>query len=91
VFLHLIVPVLGVAFLVPAFFAGTGIPVFSFVAPLSYPMNLAGLIVGAWYLAGIGVMIYLLVRRRASLERLSEPVDLEPAPTGTGVLAVEPG
>jgi hypothetical protein len=54
-------------------------------------MNLAGLIVGAWYLAGIGVMIYLLVRRRASLERLSEPVDLEPAPTGTGVLAVEPG
>jgi amino acid transporter len=74
-FLHAIVPVLGVAFLVPAFFAGTGIPVFSFVAPLSYPMNLAGPIVGAWYLAGIGVMIYLPVRRLASLENLAQSVE----------------
>ncbi|HEV7422919.1 MAG TPA: APC family permease [Mycobacterium sp.] len=97
VFLHVIVPVLGAAFLVPAFFAGTGIKAFSFVAELSYPMNLAGLIVGAWYLVGIGMAIYLLVRRRASLESLSESVDPEPvrmpapAPTGNGVLAVEPG
>ena len=81
VFLHLIVPVLGAVLLIPAFFAGAGIPVFSFASALSYPLNLAGPIVGAWYLIGIGVSIYLLRRRRASLERLSESVDAEPEPT----------
>jgi amino acid transporter len=95
VFLHLIVPVLGAALLIPAFFAGAGIPAFSFASPLSYPLSLAGPIVGAWYLIGIGVAIYLLRRRRASLERLSESVDLEPTPTPSytpkhaAVLAVE--
>jgi amino acid transporter len=95
VVLHVIVPVLGAAFLVPAFFAGTGIQAFSFVATLSYPMNLAGLMVGAWYLAGIGVVVYLLARRRASLDNLSESVDPEPtrvavrAPAFEGGLAVE--
>jgi amino acid transporter len=97
VFLHLIVPVLGAALLIPAFFAGAGIPVFSFASALSYPLNLAGPIVGAWYLIGIGVSIYLLRRRRASLERLSESVDAEPEPTPVSapkhaaVLAVEGG
>jgi amino acid transporter len=81
VFLHLIVPVLGAVLLIPAFFAGAGIPVFSFASALSYPLNLAGPIVGAWYLIGIGVSIYLLRRRRPSLERLSESVDAEPEPT----------
>jgi amino acid transporter len=81
VFLHLIVPALGAVLLIPAFFAGAGIPVFSFASALSYPLNLAGPIVGAWYLIGIGVSIYLLRRRRASLERLSESVDAEPEPT----------
>jgi amino acid transporter len=93
VFLHLIVPVLGAALLIPAFFAGAGIPAFSFASALSYPLSLAGPIVGAWYLIGIGVAIYLLRRRRASLERLSESVDLEPTPSSTpkhaAVLAIE--
>lgn len=71
VFLHLIVPVLGAVLLIPAFFAGAGIPVFSFASALSYPLNLAGPIVGAWYLAGIGVMVYLLRRKRANLQQLS--------------------
>ena len=97
VFLHLIVPVLGAVLLIPAFFAGAGIPVFSFASALSYPLNLAGPIVGAWYLIGIGVSIYLLRRRRASLERLSESVDAEPepkpvsAPKHAAVQAVEGG
>jgi len=53
--------------------------------------------VGAWYLAGIGVVVYLLARRRASLENLSESVDPEPtrvpvrAPAFEGGLAVESG
>jgi amino acid transporter len=60
--LHVVCPILGMAFLVPAFVTGAGIKVFSFVSSLSYPLNLAGPIVGAWYLLGIGVMVYLLVR-----------------------------
>jgi amino acid transporter len=89
--LHLIVPVLGAVLLIPAFFAGAGIPVFSFASALSYPLNLAGPIVGAWYLIGIGVAIYLLRRRRASLERLSESVDLELTPESPAPQAVLAG
>jgi amino acid transporter len=80
VFLHLIVPVLGASLLIPAFFAGAGIPAFSFAAALSYPLSLAGPIAGAWYLIGIGLAIYLWRRRPASLERLSASVDHEPMP-----------
>jgi amino acid transporter len=96
VFLHLIVPALGAVLLIPAFFAGAGIPVFSFASALSYPLSLAGPIVGAWYLIGIGVMVYLLARRRSSLQRLSESVDDEPTPAPgppkhAAALAVEGG
>jgi len=80
VFLHLIAPVLGAALLIPAFFAGAGIPAVSFASALSYPLNLAGPIVGAWYLIGIAAMVYLMRRRKASLTRLSESVDAEPMP-----------
>jgi amino acid transporter len=87
VFLHLIAPVLGAILLIPAFFAGAGIPVFSFASALSYPLSLAGPIVGAWYLIGFGVMVYLMKRRNDSLDRLAESVDPEPTP----VLAAEVG
>jgi amino acid transporter len=66
---HAVIPVLGMAFLVPAFVTGAGIHLFSFVAPLSYPLNLAGPIAGAWFAIGIGLMIYLLVRHP---ERISQ-------------------
>jgi amino acid transporter len=66
---HGVIPVLGMAFLVPAFVTGAGIHLFSFVAPLSYPLNLAGPIVGGWYAIGISLMIYLLVRHP---ERISQ-------------------
>ncbi|SEH74376.1 Amino acid transporter [Mycolicibacterium rutilum] len=72
VLLHLVVPVLGAILLIPAFFAGAGIPAFSFASALSYPLNLAGPIAGAWYMIGIGVAIYLLRRRRANLQLLAE-------------------
>jgi amino acid transporter len=79
VFLHLIIPVLGAILLVPAFLAGAGIPIVSFATPLSWPLSLAGPIVGSWYVIGIGIAIYLFMQRRASLQCLSESaVDLEP-------------
>jgi amino acid transporter len=81
VLLHLVVPVLGAILLIPAFFAGAGIPVFSFASTLSWPLSLAGPVVGVWYVIGIGIGIYLFMRRRESLHRLAEStVDLEPAP-----------
>src|SRR5205085_11767536 len=61
VLLHLIIPLLGVAFLVPAFCAGAGITIFRFVAPLSYPLNLAGPIVAVWYVIGIAIMVHLMI------------------------------
>jgi len=76
-----------VILLIPAFFAGAGIPVFSFASALSYPLSLAGPIVGAWYVIGFGVMVYLMKRRNDSLDRLAESVDPEPTP----VLAAEVG
>ena len=71
--LHVVIPILGMAFLVPAFVTGAGIHLFSFVAPLSYPLNLAGPIVGAWYLVGVGIMIYLLARHP---ERIAATADV---------------
>jgi hypothetical protein len=72
---HVVIPILGVVALVPAFFAGSGIKAFSFVGSLSYPSNLAGPIVAAWYAVGIAMAIYLFAirpkRRRAAVVDLS--------------------
>jgi amino acid transporter len=76
--LHLIIPVLGAAFLVPAFFAGTGIRAFSFVSSLTYPLNLAGPTVAVWYGLGIVIMVFLLIKKRANLDRLSDAVAEDP-------------
>jgi amino acid transporter len=92
--LHVVCPILGMAFLVPAFVTGAGIKVFSFVSSLSYPLNLAGPIVGAWYLAGVGVMVYLFARHPERIRQTGtvfvddgEVVDLlsEPRPDRVGV------
>lgn len=77
IFLHLVIPAAGVVFLIPAFFAGAGIPVFSFVQPLNYPLSLAGPIVLIWYLIGVGVMVYLWKNRRESLIGLAADGDHE--------------
>ena len=72
VVLHLIIPVLGVLFLVPGLFVGAGITVFSFVSPLSWPINLAAPIALGVYLLGFAIMAYLLVRKPDSLRALSD-------------------
>ncbi len=60
--LHGVFPVLGIAAFVPAFFAGAGIPVFSFITPLPAPLSYAGPAVGVWMVLGIIYMAYLYVR-----------------------------
>jgi hypothetical protein len=87
-----VVPLLGAAFLVPAFFAGAGLPVFSFVSSLTWPINLAGPVVCAWYLIGIGIAVYLSRRHRGSLDSLalSGHDDAVPAAGDAGSPAAAP-
>jgi amino acid transporter len=68
VVLHLVFPVLGIAALVPAFLTGAGIPAFSFVSRLSYPLSWAGPIVGIWMVIGIVYLVYLYSKDRSRID-----------------------
>ncbi|TCO54849.1 APC family permease [Actinocrispum wychmicini] len=61
---HLVLPLLGMAAFVPALLTAAGIPVFSFVTPLTPPVSYAGIIVGVWMLLGIAYLVYLWTRHR---------------------------
>jgi amino acid transporter len=61
---HLLFPVLGIAAFVPALLTAGGIPVFSFVTPLTAPVSYAGPIVGIWMLIGVVYLAYLWKRHR---------------------------
>ncbi len=62
--LHLVVPVLGICAFVPALLTAAGIPVFSFVVPLTPPVSYAGPIVGVWMLIGVVYLGILWQRHR---------------------------
>lgn len=72
VLVHLIIPVLGVLFLIPGFFVGAGIRVFSFVAPLSWPISLAAPISLAVYLLAFAIMVHLVIKKPEALQALSD-------------------
>jgi hypothetical protein len=78
-----VVPVLGILAFIPAWFTalGVGKGVFSWVSPLPYPLNRAGLVVAIWFAIGIVFLIYLQARHP---ERIRETgrvfLDDEPAP-----------
>lgn len=55
---HVLFPLLGIVLFVPGFFAALGIQVFSFVGPLTYPLNLATYVIVAWYVLGVGLVVY---------------------------------
>jgi amino acid transporter len=59
---HLLFPVLGIVLFVPGFFAALGIELFKFVSPLSYPLNLAGIVIAVWYVIGVALVIYFTIR-----------------------------
>jgi hypothetical protein len=54
-----VIPILGIIVFVPGFLAAAGIKLFSFISPLSYPFNVAGVVAGVWVLAGIVYLLYL--------------------------------
>ena len=59
---HALIPVLGIGVLVPVFFTGAGIPVFSFIEPLSEPLSYAGMELAGWMILGLGYAGYLARR-----------------------------
>jgi len=77
-FLHLIVPVLGIAAFVPAWLTAAGIKVFSFVSPLTAPSSYMGPGVAGFMVVGVLYLCYLYARhpRRVTevgLVHLDEP------------------
>jgi amino acid transporter len=82
-FLHLVVPVLGVATFVPAWLTSAGIKVFSFVVPLTPPASYMGPGVAGFMVAGIIYLGYLYARNpqritEVGLVHLDEPAAAPP-------------
>jgi amino acid transporter len=88
VLLHGVIPILGVLAFIPAFFAGAGLPVFSFIPRLPHPISLAGLIMGSWMVLGVVYLVVLYVRDPARV-RATDRVFLEEDPEE--LRAGEPG
>ena len=86
--LHLVVPILGVLAFIPAFFAAAGIPIFSFIPRLPYPISLAGMIMGIWMFLGLIYLVYLSMQDRDRL-RATQQVFAEEDPEE--LRAGEPG
>jgi amino acid transporter len=59
---HGILPILGVLAFIPAFFAGAGIPAFSFISSLPAPLSYAGPAAAVWMVIGIVYLVVLNVR-----------------------------
>ena len=83
-FMHGLIPILGIVAFVPAFLTAAGITVFKFVAPLAYPISLAGPVVGIWMVLGVIYLVYLNARHKDRIEQterifLDEPTVTTPA------------
>jgi amino acid transporter len=88
VFLHLIVPILGIAAFVPAWLTAAGLRFASWVPPLTAPLSYAGIAAGVWMGLGLLYCLYLYARHpervadvsRVHLDESPEPVE----PSGSG-------
>jgi amino acid transporter len=64
---HGVLPVLGALAFIPAFFAGAGIPAFSFISSLPKPLSYAGPVAAIWLVIGV---VYLVVLNLRSPDRI---------------------
>jgi hypothetical protein len=90
-FLHLIVPVLGIAAFVPAWLTSAGIRVFSFVVPLTAPASYMAQGVAGFMVLGLIYLGYLYARHpqrvtEVGLVHLDEPTAEAGAATSPGSL-----
>ncbi|MBO0846108.1 MAG: APC family permease [Nocardioides sp.] len=59
---HGLLPILGALAFIPAFFAGAGIPAFSFISSLPAPLSYAGPVAAIWMVIGLGYLVVLNIR-----------------------------
>jgi amino acid transporter len=78
---HVVVPLIGIAFFVPAFLTAMGIRAFSFVVRLSGPARFTGLVVGIWLVLGVLYLLYLNVRHPERVANTGRIFVDEPAET----------
>jgi amino acid transporter len=64
---HGVLPILGALAFIPAFFAGAGIPAFSFITALKAPLSYAGPIAAIWLAIGV---VYLISLDRRNPDRI---------------------
>jgi amino acid transporter len=81
---HLVIPLIGIAFFVPAWLTAIGIRAFSFVAKLSGPARFTGLVVGIWLVLGVLYLTYLYARHPERVRNtgrifIEEPDEAVPA------------
>ncbi|MFI6492467.1 APC family permease [Streptomyces sp. NPDC050564] len=77
---HLLFPLLGIVAFVPALLTAAGLPVFDFVSELTAPVSYAGPVVGAWMIAGVVVLIFLLRRHPGRIAETAR-VHFDESPT----------
>ncbi|MDX6307340.1 MAG: hypothetical protein QOI06_386 [Nocardioidaceae bacterium] len=65
--LHGVLPVLGALAFIPAFCAGAGIPLFSFISTLPKPLSYAGPAAAIWMAIGVVYLVVLLATRPARI------------------------
>ena len=73
-FLHIVIPILGLLFLIPGFLsvAGiTGIPGLSFIVALTAPYSYAPMVMAVWIVIGIIVLFVLRSRNREAIDAVA--------------------
>ncbi len=72
-FLHLIVPVIGILFFIPVEIASFGINFAGLgISALAWPANYAPIVVLIWMLIGIGLLVYYMTSRPARLRETAD-------------------
>jgi hypothetical protein len=73
----------GIVVFIPAWLTAVGIPAFSFINRLAYPLSWAGIVVAVWYVLGVIYLLYLQARapeRVRDTARVFEEADASLAP-----------
>ncbi len=71
---HILVPIVGILFLIPGFFSAagfTGIPGLSFIVPLSAPLTYSAYAMAVWMVLGIGALFYLRSKNPKAIEEVA--------------------
>lgn len=71
---HILVPIVGILFLIPGFFSAagfTGIPGLSFIVPLSAPLTYSAYAMAVWMVLGLGALFYLRAKNPKAIEEVA--------------------